>query len=383
MAQTVAIEAHFVTRMLTADKILQLGKWLKAADYDPVYVCWDEHSGPVYQKAVMPALTLTIEKESVDVIGAAQKLVAELNTPIFHNLTKGIHVPSPTWGELIGYDDFLGTAQGYKIGGAASLKPDLVVTPVPGAESNTPEDSIFSLAMWRFCQQNHIPRLGIEGLAIQNDARLNKWPVDLLLTKNDPRNIPHVDEWAPQALRQNASLRYVMSIAQSPMLDQFVSIAEPEMRKQFGSPGVRFLYLPFHISFKAQVIAMLEALTPYLPMLHEANFKLLLSCDSAGWRRNLNERDMVRIGLQRWLDQWPGRWLLIEGVPYVMLALMADALLAPYESGLTEEAQRWGIPIIRPGQEQQVTNLACGISLTEAVAWLLNPQEEKRQEGVA
>lgn len=376
MAQTVAIEAHFVTRMLTADKIIQLGKWLKAADYDPVYVCWDEHSGPLYQKAGLPALTLTIEKESVDVIGAAQKLVAELNTPIIQHPT----VPPPTWGELLGYDDFLGTAQGYKIGGAASLKPDLVLTPIPGAESNTPEDSVIALAMWRFCQQNHIPRLGLEGLAIDNDARLNKWPVDLLLTKSDPRAISHVEEIAPQSLRMNASLRYIMSIAQSPMLDQFVTLAEPEMRKQFGAAGVRFLYLPFHISFKAHVITMLEALIPYLPLLHEANFKLLLSCDSSGWRRNLSEREMVRIGLQRWLNQWPNRWLLVEGVPYVMLALMSDALLAPYESGLTEEVQRWGIPIIRPGQEQQVTNLACGISLTEAVAWLLNPQEEKKLE---
>ena len=376
MPKTIAIESHLVTRLLTADKILQLGKWLKTAGYEPIFVCWDEHAGPIFTKAGLPHLTLSIEKEPVDTIAAAQQLVAELNTPVFSHPT----VPPPTWGELIAYDDFLGTAQGYKISGAASLKPDLLLTPLPGAESNTPEDSIFSLAMWRFCRQNHIPRLGIEGLAIKNDARLNQWPVDLLLTKDDPRTLTHINEITPQALRMNTSLRYVMSISQSPMMDQFIALAEPEMRAQFGA-SCHFLYLPFHISFKSSTVSMLEALTPYLSLLHEANFKLLISCDASGWRRNLSERDMIRVGLQRWLDQWPGRWLLVEGVPYIMLALLSDAVLASYESGMTEEAQRWGIPIVRPGHEQEVSNLACGISLAEAAAWLLTPpQEEEKKE---
>jgi hypothetical protein len=121
---------------------------------------------------------------------------------------------------------------------------------------------------------------------------------------------------------------------------------------------------------------MLDRIAPYAADLLGAGFRLVVSVQGDSWRRNLRERDMVTVGLRRWLDIFPG-WAVVEGVPHVYAALIADAVLAPYESALMEQCEKWGIDVIRPRNVAQLSNLACGISLPQAVAWALTPGEEK------
>jgi hypothetical protein len=367
VGKTIAIVAPLVDRASTLDKFHWLGTFLQRDGFDPVFVCHDKDTAELFRSHTLPYLNVTLEKQTVDVLGAMAAFVKQVDRPFLAG--------GPTWGEVMGYDDFLGCCQAYKISGAESLKPDCVVTCIPGAESQTPEDALLSLATWRFCADNHIPRIGLEMSSLANDCRLIQWPADLLLTKRDPRGNPRISWIAPQAYRQTRSLRYVLSIEQSPLMEDFLK-QEHTLRAKLGPPGTRFLFLPFHLSFKANCCRILDAIAPYAKELLEANFKLVVSVQADSWRRNLHEREMVTIGMRRWLDVMPG-WAVTEGAPALFLALLADAVLAPYESPLTEQCEKWDTDLIRFGNLPELGNLACGISLSQAVGWATQEAEKK------
>jgi hypothetical protein len=369
---SVALVANYVTRLSVQDKLPLLATPLTKAGYDVLYLCWHEACGPLYHKAAIPSLSLTFTKQPFDVLPVVPAFVKYLSRPVLHDPD----TPAPTWGELLGYDDFIGCAQSHKIGGAAALRPDLVIAPVAGAESSTPEDAMLDLAVYRFCTQNHIPRIALECNSLTNDLRLTQWPADILLTKDDPRDRDY--SWiAPQTYRMDTPTRYALSLGQEKIFDDFFA-AEPMLRDTFGGPGTHYVHLAFHIGYKANFASMVQAIQPYIPVLKEAGFKLLISFTPDHYRKNINEQQMIGIGLRRWLNDWGDSCIIIGGFAHAVLAILADAVLAPNESVVTEFARRWGIPVIRPGEEQKLEDLAVGVSLPEIVSWVLKPAEEKQ-----
>lgn len=375
MPHTIAIVAHYVDRLYTGPKYLWLARWLKAAGYDPLFLAWDE--GALTALKEFPLLRITCEKQPVDVLTAGQEFVKLLSRPLVEHAP----IPSPTLGELLGMDDFLGSAQAWRLGGADALRPHAVVCTIPGIETQTPEDATLALALYRFCKDNHIPRIGIEISPLINDQKLVQWPVDVLLTKADPRNgdgalQPHIAAIATHAFPLPVAHRYCLRIGHVDEIEDFLK-AEQELRSKLGPPGSRFLLLPFHLGFKDNVVRLLEGMISHVPALIEAGFRLLIACDPNGWRRTVSEKDMIRIGLQRWLAHWPDHWAIIEGCPNTFLALASDAVLAPCHSVLSEWCEQLGQTVIYAGQEERLADLACHVSVAEAVAWMLNDKKDE------
>lgn len=369
--KTIAVACPYVDHKLTAGKIRWLATWLQQAGYDPLLLGWDDELPAVAGPGQLPLLKLSVTHATVDPIAASQEFVALLTQRITDD------PDSPTWGQMLGFDDFLGMAHGYVLNGADSLRPDAVVTTIPGSESQTPEDSIVALALWRFCTQNKIPRIGVECSSLVNDLRLLQWPVDVLLTKDDPRTEPRTAEIAPQCFQMPVTHRYALSLSSDPLIDEFLK-EEHQLRQRFGPPGTRFLFMPFHLAFKERFVRMLDATAPHAAALKAAGYSLLIAIDPNSFRRNLTEHDIVNVGLRRWLEPWAGHIVIVGGCLGTWLALLSDAVLACVETGLTEQCERWRQPVIRHGEEHRLADLACGISVAEAVAWTLGERKAEQ-----
>lgn len=370
---TILLVVPQAERVITGRKFLYIGKLLQVAGYDPLVLCWDTETVSTCQEAQLPCVQVAIPDVDINVIAAARQLVENMTAPLTH-AEGGIEVP--TLGELYGYDDFLGVGKGAVIQGAGMLHPAAAIGPILGSEIPIAEDQWLSLMTWRFCRRNKIPSVGLQIASLRNELRLTHWPVDLLLTKTDPRtgDYSHI---APLTMKQDTLTRYMCSPGIQPDIDTYLTRELPQWRTSFATPGKRFLYMPFHLGYKERCIALLRGVNGYIKELQEANFELLISFDPDSHRRLLSEEDMIRVGLSRWLAPWRGKSHLIARVPQWSLALIADAVLLPCHSPLEEDlCVRNGITTISPGEEHELTNLALGTSPVDAVAYLLEQQKE-------
>lgn len=323
------------------------------------------------------------ETGTADIHAQAQALEQLLTCPAI----EGTRVKAPSLGSLLAWDDFLGCARQWNITGLESIQIEACVTTLASQEMAIAEDIELGLTLWRHMKTHHVPQVALECSPICNDLQLTQWPVDMLLTKGDPR-MPGDDGYvtqerylriAPEVFQMARSHRYILSISHEPALEQFYESQQIPLRAQLL--GSRFLFLPFHLSYKERCIEMLQHLQQHPFLMQEllaADFSLLIACDSRQTRRTLTERDIIEVGLKPWLAPWSQhgrpRFFVLDGAPQLWLMDMAQAILAPCETVGIEWARRWDVPIISPGQEEQLLHLSLGASLVEAVRWLLeNP----------
>lgn len=377
MSKTIAVFTSHADHINTGGKNVWLGKWLKAAGYQVLMVCWDEANADAFKQHKLPYLMAQIDTTSTDLHPQAQALEQLLTLPAI----EGTRVKAPSLGSLLAWDDFLGCAKQWKTDGLDALTIDAYVTTLAAQEMPIAEDVELGLALWRYMRAHTVPQLAIECSPIHNDLRLTQWPVDMLLTKNDPRDetgmtAPRYTAIAKEVYRMPRSHRYVLSLSHEPALEQFYQDHEASLRKQLR--GSRYLFLPFHLSYKERCIEMLEHLKRHPFLIREllaADFSLVISCDSRQTRRTLTEQDMIVGGLTPWLEPWQSngqpRFFVIDGPPQLWLMDMAQAILAPCETIGTEWARRWEIPVITPGQEDHLTDLSLGTSVVEALQWML------------
>lgn len=380
--QTVAVYTSHADFINTAGKNVWLGLWLKQAGYEVIMLCWDDGNAKNFSDHKLPYVMLKVEEKSADLNAIALELDSLLNIPA----VEGTRIPAPTIGRLLAYDDFLGCGRVYALDGAGAIRFDCLVSTMPPAEFTVKEDSLLSLQLWRYVTHHHIPNIGIECSPLDNDTLLTQWPVDLLLTKQDPRlpesegwkTHPRYDRIAPEVFQMNRATRYALSLSHDPISEELYKNHKIMLEGQLQNFGARFLYLPFHLSYKERAIELLNNLEPYREDLMDSGFALVLSCDSRQYRRLLTEQDMVNVGLLRWLDPWrrgeQKRFAVVEGPPMLWLMDMASAILAPCESLATEWARQWGVPIVRPGEEVKIADLSLGTSVVEAVKWALEGQ---------
>lgn len=454
--KTVAVFTSHADYINTGGKNVWLGLFLKQAGYDVMMLCWDEPNAQNFAAHKLPHVRLTIEEKTGDLHASAMELDKLLDTPIVEHST----IPAPTLGRLIAFDDFLGCARIWSLNGEGAIRFDCLVSTMLPAEFTVGEDAIMGLQLWRYATHHRIPHIGVECSPLDNDTRLQQWPVDMLLTKGDPREEPtyspfildprkidmrdledigpgriirvadessHFSLTSPKAIRKelkkiktaerelarmevaeqkinqhswptrkiykdiapevfqmDRATRYSLSLSAEPLLEELYRNHRTALVAQLGVHGSRYLYLPFHLSYKERAIELLENLAPYRDDLMAAGFALIISCDSRQFRRTLTEMDMVNIGLLRWLAPWRvgdhKRFAVVEGPPILWLMDMAQIILAPCESLATEWARQWGVPVIRPGEEARIADLSLGTSVVEAVQWMLDPARETQEE---
>jgi hypothetical protein len=356
-----------VDHLVVGSKFTIVASWLQAAGYEPLFVATHPDVVAPIKQAGYPVILLELQSKDMDLIPAAKDFVAHMQTPITGPRNAVI---APTLGELIGYDDFLGGAHAYRIAGADAFRADAIISPIRGAESQTPPDSALALQMWRYCRANRIPHIGIEISPLEHQPiRLEQWPVDVLLTHNDPRTYSHLP--APLAFRMPVSHRHVFSLSTDATMAQFVQEQEPRLRAHLGGPNSRYLFFPFHLAFKSRWIAMLQALNTRAEKLQAQHVRLVIPVDRSNHRRNYTEHDMIVTGCAQWLKPWEGHLALIEQAGHIPLGLLSEAVCACFESAMLPLCEAAGQPVIRPGQEDTLDDLSYSITIPQAVAYAL------------
>lgn len=420
---SVAVFASHADHMNTGGKNAWVGRWLQQAGYDVLMLCGDEANAGNFQKLKLPYCKLAVEEKTIDLMRVAAEVDALLTTPI----TTGTVTPPPTLGRMLAFDDLLGCGRQWVVNGAGAVAFDCLVSTMLPSELTIGEDAILGLQLWRYTTSRKIPHIAIECSPLANDTKLQQWPVDLLLTKCDPRlaaphptfflanterrdvndlremspgrviqlektsalswtpeTHPHYRDFAPEVYQMDRSCRYAHSLSTEPLLEDLYAHQKTQLMVQLHTFGARFLYLPFHLSYKERVIELLTNLEEYREDLLDNGFALVLSCDSRQHRRMLTEQMMVNEGLLRWLNPWrrdgQKRFAVIEGPPQLWLMDMCQATLAPCESLATEWARQWRIPVILPGEESRLTDLSLGTSVVEAVQHMLDPEREVQEQ---
>ncbi len=401
---TILVFFPTVDRQMTENKCYVVGKWLAEAGHKPVFLTWDPDSDAVLTEiGQFPHLRLVPRKLDCVPHIEAKKAWALLNRPIIPAETEkrrngetetsapfpdspiprfpdSFPVQPPTYGDLLAFDDFLGCVQAWDFAGTEIIgKPDVIVTSIPGLESASPEDASLSLALDRFAKANHVPIIGLEVQSLRTMQHLAQRPVDFLLTQGDPRGYPaHVKTLAPVAFPLPVAHRYCFRPGKDLALEQFLNV-EFAMRHQLPVPaGERILFLQFHLGWKSDIVAQLQRVNGYAPALRDANFGLLIATNPSTVRRSMTESDIVRFGIApRWLEPWAGRWRVVDGGLVYLFALLAEAVLTPFDGALASLLAGWGMPLIRPGEEEQLDDLACGVSLAQAVAWILQQKQSE------
>lgn len=370
MTRTIAVAVPTIDRLFTEGKILAVGDWLALAGYDPLFILADEDSEKIAREQNRAYLRPALSRLSFNNIAEAQVCQPLLSAPLFPDSA----VPSPTWGDLILFDDYLGGAQAWKLTGADALRPDALITPLPRSEACTEEDAQLALALWRFRTQNKIPTIGLEVAPLSHDLQLTQYPVDFLLTKSAPDTIEttHV---APTVFRLPVGHRYVLRPGRDSLMDTFLA-NEASLRANLGPPNARYLHLPFHLGFKADIIYQLERMKPYIPALLEADFYLLVSGTTSNVRRGLTEIDIIKEGVSRWYAAWPEeRRRIMVDPPIYFCALLAEAVLTPYSSSLQELLTLYGHDTVKLGEEAKLDNLNCSVTIVQALDHLLKEKD--------
>ena len=368
--KTIAVAIPTIDYSFTEGKILSLCDWLVNAAYNPLLLLYDEGSEKIAKEQNRAYLRPAFSRVPINTIAEAQAAQPLLAEPLFPDSK----TPSPTWGDLILFDDFLGGAQAWNIAGADALRPDALITPMPRADACTEEDAQMALALWRFRTQNHIPTLGLEVSPLATGLRLSQYPVDFLLTKSVPGDLD-TSPIAPVTFRLPVAHRYVLRPGRDSLMDLFLA-NETQLRANLGPPNARYLHLPFHLGFKSDIICQLERMAPYVKELVDADFYLLISSTSGNIRRGLTELDIVRQGVSRWFSAWPEeRRRIMVDPPVYFCAFLAEAVLCPFSSSLTELLSLYGHDVVGLGQEARLADLTCSVTICQALDWLLKKGE--------
>ncbi len=368
---TIGMYASLAAFHLIGDKYALFGKWLQHAGYEVVYLCWADATADMCERLGLAYVRATISRAPVDVPTEMAKFIDALPYKIDD------HPLAPSLGEMLGYDDFPGSAMQWTVDGAGIFKPDLLVLPVASAENISPQDSYISMALSRFAYLHGIPTVQVEIATARSPLRLSHWPCTALLTKGDPR-LYHDDTAYISSTKARMPLthRYACSFGQEPQLDE-ICLSEPGLRKELGPPGEHFVFLPSHLAFKQRTIEMLARLVPLVPELRKSRLKLLIGCTQSVYRKRLTEAEMLKSGLRQWLEPWGADgWAIVEGVPHHTIAAIADAVLAPNESHTSEFTRRWGTDVLTPETAREIGNLAPSFPLADLITYILSQKED-------
>ena len=368
----VAIVATSTVCGMTQNKWLALVPMFQSAGYEALALVWDSGVAETASARQIPMLRAVMQETAFDKLAEAKSLHALLNRPIISGLTFKPY-DWPTWGDLLAFDDFIGASQWLQVSGLGAFRPDLFVTPFPGAESSTNEDEQMMLAVSRYARTIHAPLLALETQRLNCDLDISRTPVDCLLTKC----AYPADVLAPLAgatFKLPPAWRHVCSGGPDPDLEDFLQKEAGHRQQLNWEPGRSYVFLPFHVYYMEECARILAALGKLTELLERRNIEILVGCGFAH-RRNLTEKDLILEGLKRWIQGIP-KWSILEGGNTLGWALLSEVTLLPYpSSGIEDAARRWGLPLIRDAAaiSSYLVNLEPAVSPLSAAAWLLSP----------
>lgn len=333
-----------------------------AQSYPLTVLLWDEECRKAAESLSLPYLFLSLSTYQVNRVTAARRFINLLP----HTLTT--NPASPSWGSLLGYDDFVGLAQGHTIRGNDISRPSIFLHPIPGSENNSPEDEQTYAALYHWTLTNKIPTIGIEVQNLKSPHRIQRFPDTLTLVKNrEDANYTTSFPLSPLA-------RYLCSHSREQAPENAV-LHEQQLRASLNwTPGTYYLLLPYHTYYIQECVAALQALSKVWPDLHAAGFQLLITCGSAH-RRSLSEKDIILHALSRYLSNIP--FQIIENGVITHIAPLCEAILLPYHHSMSALFTQWGIPFYTPKTTYKLKDLRLTIRPQEAIAYVLSSPPEK------
>ncbi len=350
----------------TDGKLLIIASLLQKEGFGVTVMCWSPEGEAACKQLSLPYLALQCSTVVVDQVAEAKKFVELLGG---RQLIE--HPLAPTWGEILGFDDFIGLAQEYRVQGTDSARPDLLLLPLPGGECSTPEDEQVRVVLHRWARQNHIPIIGLDCQSPKTSFTLQQFPVQMKLSLDGG---DYSYSFPLQYL-----YRYLCSHGHEAAIEQALQ-EEASLRKGLQwAPGVYYLYFPLHLYYLQETIALLQVLAPVWHHAREAGVRLLLSCGTSH-RRGLSERDIIEKALRPWMGGM--EYVIAEGNAInLKMALLSEAVLMPFPHNIHSLLEWYGLPVWGVGEVAAgVEHLRLRVRPQEAIIYLLEQyhQEERK-----
>lgn len=274
----------------------------------------------------------------------------------------------PLWKVLV-MDDFVGSISLHGVFADRRLEADVAVLPSCGVDCDTREAGALFCWVYSLARRQGIPTVLLEVSPFGNKNDLSLFPCDFYLVKTD---------WAKDYLvrqgiateEQVGVLRYEEAYLLQPGKDEYVEgflRSEKQLREKlkipYGSKEI-VIFVPHHIAFLWETRHILRSLS-YL----KVPFVVVSRVDSRVVRRALKENEIFVKSYKEELKNLPHLILTDEGVGLGLLIQLADVVVSPLASVVTEKAYATGKPTIifqaGRGKDRQGDNLV----------WVDKPQE--------
>lgn len=260
---------------------------------------------------------------------------------------QGIMLPGsdlPLW-KILAMDDFVGSIMLLKeVFQDQKLDVDAVITPLMGVDNNSRESCALYIWILSLAKKQGIPTIGVEVSPIGNKNNMSIFPYDRYLVKT---------QWAKDCLirqgltraEQVSVLRWEETYFLWPGKDSYVDAylqSERQMREMLKVPYGSFsVFVPHHVSFLWEVKHILQALAE-LPR----PFTVVSRIDTRTIRRQHGENEIFIKTYKAEIEKLPHVVLVDERVGIGLLSQLADVIIAPFASVITERTAMCQKPTI-------------------------------------
>lgn len=309
------------------------GKWLMIAsllekDGYPIHLLVWSQEGETGAKALeLPYTYVRTKTNPIQAHAEAEKLEPLLQWPIAPD--------GPLWSDIFLLDDYIGVAQGVKIGGVEGLAPKALVIPYAGGENTSIVDEHLRLILWRWTQTNKIPVIALQTQSLGSWYEIHRAPADRLITK---KGTPDEPPWYPR-------YTYCLSHGRDMLIEECLQQEAYLLGKIRGEdPPKRYLLIPHHMYYLSETIKALQELAPKWPALAARGYELLFTIGGS-YRRSLTELEIVTQGFGRWLPPF-GKFRITKDMSTLSAGLLSDAILIPYPSVMIQRFRDWGLQVL-------------------------------------
>lgn len=262
--------------------------------------------------------------------------------------------------KILALDDFSGS---FSLIGAEPKEPlqaACVVIPMVGVDNNTKDACGLYGWLAAAAAAQGIPVVSLEVSPLGNKHRFSQLPGEARALKS-------------QAIMRGDVLpreeQYLLRSSQDPFINAYLE-HEKEMREMLQvSPSEFVIFIPHHVTFLWDIRRIIEELAGW-----QNNMCVIVRTDPQTFRRGMSEGQMALRSYEEAL-KGVGHGVIDERVGVGLLLQLADVVIAPFASTITEQSWLHNIPTIicQPGgMDKAVSDLFIWESRPEQVPFHLS-----------
>jgi len=274
-----------------------------------------------------------------------------ITVPLSHN------VPNLSLAKILALDDFAGSFSllnadpADKICGTGdadiegATRIDCLILPLIGVDNNTKACAGFYAWLAVQAYQHHISTVGLEISTLGNKYRFSQLPANSYAVKQLWSQEVLMREGKESVVRLPPEEAYLLRAGHQVYMDAYVE-KEEEVRKLLQITKEEFvIVIPHHVTFIWDIRKVLEALVDW-----QDNVCIIIRADDGTLRRGMTEIQLAVRSYKAVLQKF--KHSVVDGAVGIGLLLhLANVIIAPFASTITEQARVLEIPTIicQPG----------------------------------